>query len=169
MEQTVNTKGERKARKPKQHIIFDSEGNYGEDYCLCCGSKGFDCDCTRDNLEDERRNLDKELEGRILVIASLGLWNGRKQGYKTLGNNLNEIVDYFDCTEMKIYVEDGKVLGRGVHHDGTNHYEFREIREDRNIHNLLRKIYNADEDITRSQLNYYTKSLAPYVKNIYGW
>ena len=43
-------------------------------------------------FDDEYANLNKELDGRILVIADLGLWNGRKQGYKILGKNIHDIL-----------------------------------------------------------------------------
>lgn len=35
-------------------------------------------------LEDERVNLNVEVGEPILVIADLGLWNGRHQGYKEI-------------------------------------------------------------------------------------
>lgn len=34
-------------------------------------------------FDDEYANLNKKIDGRILVIADLGLWDGRKQGYKS--------------------------------------------------------------------------------------
>ena len=37
-------------------------------------------------LDDERLNLNKEIDGRILVIADIGRWDGRAQGYKILDN-----------------------------------------------------------------------------------
>ena len=37
-----------------------------------------------DYLDDERINLDIDLEKPILVIATLGLWNGIKSGYKEI-------------------------------------------------------------------------------------
>ena len=47
--------------------------------------------------DDARINLDKQLDGRILVIADLGLWNGRTQGYKILSSrNLNGIISSTD-------------------------------------------------------------------------
>ena len=42
-------------------------------------------------LYDEQMNLNKVVDGRILVIADLGLWNGCASGYKILGNNIKEI------------------------------------------------------------------------------
>jgi ribosomal protein L20A (L18A) len=119
-------------------------------------------------FDDERLNLDKKLDGRILCIADMGLWNGRKSGYKILGNNLNEVLTCgIGCDEKEVYCDGRNVLAKGYHHDGRNYVEFREIREDRNIENLLTKLYN-NEEVTRKEINYYTRSLRPYIKQIYG-
>lgn len=118
-------------------------------------------------LEDEHANLNKKTDGRILVIADLGLWNGRRQGYKILNENVNNI--FSTGEEYTEWYSDGyNIKAVASHHDGTNYYEYRVIREDRNINNLLDAIYNGEE-ITRKKLNYYTKSLHPYVAKIYGW
>lgn len=118
--------------------------------------------------EDEKDNLCKTLDGRILAIASLGLWDGRKSGYKILGNRLYEVIDSFGCDDYEVYFDGHNIKSTCHHHDGTNCMEFREIRENRNIQNLLDKIYNG-EDISRATINYYTKPLGKYVKEIYGW
>lgn len=118
-------------------------------------------------LDNEHTNLDKSIDGRILAIADLGLWNGRRQGYKILGNNANKIFDISE--DYNEYYSDGyNIKAACAHHDGTNYIEYRVIREDRNIQNLLDAIYNGEE-ITRKKLNYYTKSLHPYVAKVYGW
>ena len=119
-------------------------------------------------FDDEKLNLNKQLDGRILCIADMGLWNGRKSGYKILGNNLNEVLTCgIGCDEKEVYCDGRNVLAKGYHHDGRNYVEFREIREDRNIENLLDKIYSGQE-VTRKEINYYTRSLRPYIKKIYG-
>ena len=119
-------------------------------------------------FDDEQSNLFRTLDGRILAIADMGLWYGRRTGYKILGNNLNEVLTCgIGCDEKEIYCDGRNVLATGYHHDGRNHVEFREIREDRNIDNLLNKLYN-NEEVTRREINYYTKSLRPYVKQVYG-
>ena len=119
-------------------------------------------------LDDERMNLRKNLDGRILVIADLGLWDGRKQGYKIIGNKLSNIL-YDEHAEYIEWYSDGyNIKATAHHHDGTNFYLYREIREDKNIENLLDAIYNGEE-ISRSKLNYYTKSIHPYVASVYGW
>ena len=43
-------------------------------------------------LDDERCNLNKQVDGVIIVFGDLGLWNGRKQGYQILGNNIADIL-----------------------------------------------------------------------------
>ena len=118
-------------------------------------------------LSDERINLNKDLDGRILIIADLGLWNGRKQGYKILDENMASILsDNADYVEW--YGDGYNIRATAAHHDGTNHYLYRIIREDRNIDKLLDAIYNGKE-ISNNKLNYYTKSLYPAVAEIYGW
>ena len=119
-------------------------------------------------LDDERCNLNKEVDGRILVIADLGLWNGRKSGYKIIesGNIRDILSDRADYIEW--YGDGYNIRATAHHHDGTNNYLYRVIREDRNIDNLLDAIYNG-EGITSSKLNYYTKSLYKDVANVYGW
>lgn len=119
-------------------------------------------------LDDERMNLNKVVEGRILVIADLGLWDGRKSAYKIVGSgNIKDILGFtYDYAEF--YGDGYNIRGTEMHHDGTNHYLYRVIREERNIQNLLDAIYN-NEEITSSKLNYYTKSLYKDVAKVYGW
>lgn len=121
-------------------------------------------------LYDEKANLNHEVDGRILVIADLGFWNGRSSGYVIRKSNMKEIFNIngrgFDYAEF--YGDGYNIRGIEHHHDGTNYYLYRVIREDRNIDNLLEAIYNGEE-ISRSKLNYYTKSLYKDVAEVYGW
>lgn len=126
------------------------------------------CDTNDGYLDDERMNLNKVVDGRILVIADLGLWNGRRPGYQVIGTrNIKDILDVnYDYAEF--YGDGYNIRGTEVHHDGTNHYLYRIIREDRNIENLLNAICDGEE-ISKSKLNYYTRSLYKDVAKIYGW
>ena len=47
-------------------------------------------------LEDERMNLDIELEENIVILADLGLWFGRRDAYKEIGNNISEVLSTND-------------------------------------------------------------------------
>lgn len=118
-------------------------------------------------LDDERCNLNKKVDGRILIIGNIGRWNGRFQGYKILDNNISSILDT-ECDYAEWYSDGYNIKFTGEHHDGANYHTYRVIREDRNIDNLLASIY-AGEEITRKKLNYYTRSLHPYVAEVYGW
>ena len=118
-------------------------------------------------LWDERANLNKKIDGRILAIADLGRWNGRCSGYKILDNNISSILET-DCDYCEWYSDGYNIKFKGIHHDSTNYYEYRVIRENRNIENLLNDIYEGNQ-VSRKKLNYYTKSLHPYIADIYGW
>lgn len=118
-------------------------------------------------LDDERMNLNQYVDGRILVVADLGLWHGRRPGYKVLDGNVTNILSA-EAEYVEWYGDGYNIKATAHHHDGSNYYEYRVIREDRNIDNLLDAIYNGEE-ISRKKLNYYTKSLYPYVAKIYGW
>lgn len=119
-------------------------------------------------LDDERYNLNQEVEGRILVIGDLGLWYGRQPAYKIIDScNIKDILSV-DSDYAEFYGDGYNIRGTEAHHDGTNHYLYRVIREDRKIDNLLDDIWNGKE-ITRKKLNYYTKSLYKNVAEIYGW
>ena len=119
-------------------------------------------------LEDERINLNIKLDNPILVIVDLGLWNGRKQGYKMLKErNINSIL-YSNADEVEWYSDGYNIRAKEIHHDGTNYLLYREIKNMDNIDNFLNKIYN-NEEITNATLNYYTKSINKHVKDFYGW
>jgi len=119
-------------------------------------------------FSDEQENLNKQLDGNIIAIADLGLWNGRFSGYKIIGDNLNEIMSFGNHDYIKIYSDGYNIRKESSHHDGTNHILFRMVRNDRNIDYFTDMIYNK-KPITKNMLNYYTKSIEKNVRNIYGW
>lgn len=123
------------------------------------------------SYDDEYRyNLNKELDGKIIAIANIGLWNGRRSGYKLMGYNLNNILDSFSCDYIKVYADRYNIHSEASHHDGTHYVTFRMIKpnlSDEQVENFLNKVYNGthtSKDITR-----YTKSLVGEVNKVYGW
>ena len=122
------------------------------------------------NLEDERENLNIPTNGKILIIADLGLWNGRRTGYKFVDRkNINAILKS-DCDDVEWYCDGYNIKATAHHHDGTNYYEYREVREGKedSIENLLNRLYYG-KPVSRKMINYYTKSIAPQVNAVYGW
>lgn len=119
-------------------------------------------------LDDVRDNLNIKLDGDIIAIASLGLWDGRRQGYKLLkSRNIKDIFSS-ECDYVK-WFSDGKDLkSEQHHHDGTNFITYREVKSGVNIDKLTDSIYNG-ETISNRRLGYYTKSIIPRIKEVYGW
>ena len=124
-------------------------------------------------LEDERSNLNVQLPGPILVIGDLGLWYGRRMGYKEIpsGNICDCLYAGRDDLYSTWYVDKlGDMRCDAVHHDGTNHYLYRAykpgVRESQ-IDLLKEKLYRGIAtctDITRV-----TRRLGDDVARVYGF
>lgn len=177
----------------KKHIIWSSEidlkdwilktkENMESEYPFVCNAeecKGKDCyncntfycHCVDTNdryLEDERINLDVSLDGAVIAIASLGLWNGRKAGFRLLRPNLNAIFDIGE--DYNTYYADGRnVYAECTHHDGTNHILYRKVKANIDLDWLSNFIIKNNYELTPQQISKYTESLLPYVKKVYGW
>ena len=81
------------------------------------------------HFQDEENNLNKELNNDILVIASIGKWNGRVNGYRVISGNLQNIL-YQACGDYyHVYYDGYNILAKDCHHDGTNYYTFRVIKD----------------------------------------
>ena len=173
-EKLFRKKDQKKEKKKyADFIIHDDYLTYSLTRCLYDnGYKVKNCDFTiysspfSEYYDDEKINLNKILDGNIICIANLGLWNGKKSGYKILSDNLNNIFDV--CEDYnEFFIDNYDVKAKCTHHDGTNYYTFREIKQDVNIDILTDKIYNGN--FTQKDITRYTKSLKPYLKKIYGW
>lgn len=78
-------------------------------------------------LNDERLNLDKEVDGVIIAFADLGLWYGRRQGYKIIGNNIADILR--SPYDAEWFGDTYNIRGVEYHHDGTNHILYRVAKD----------------------------------------
>ena len=129
-------------------------------------------DMNNSYLDDERSNLNIKTEGRIICIADIGLWDGRKMGYKFYGHNIGECLYLTkDCEYGEFYVDGHNNLrSRQSHHDGTHYLLFREFKPEitsSQVDNFCWKVYNGkatSADITR-----YTRSLGKRIREVYGW
>lgn len=117
--------------------------------------------------DDERMNLNKELGNDIICIADVGRWDGRCRGLKVVGTNLNDIMQSFGCDNMGIEYDGVNVVGWGSHHDGSNSYVFREVKP--NAPESFKEKLEFNEYVSDDELMRNTRSLRPYVKEIYGW
>lgn len=132
----------------------------------------FICKLNNEYLYDERMNLNDFVDsGKIIVIADLGLWNGRCPGYHIIqSGNIRDCL-YSDCDYLHWYVDRyGDMRCTAHHHDGTNRYLYREVKPgitETQLGNLCEKIYQGT--FTRNDISRYTRKLGPYIQKIYGW
>nr|DAQ95542.1 MAG TPA: hypothetical protein [Caudoviricetes sp.] len=124
-------------------------------------------------LQDEKINLYKKLDGDIIVLANIGLWNGRKMGYRELySNNIADCICFEkNCDYAEWYVDQyGNFKSTQSHHDGTHYLLYRAWKKgitDEQKENVLNAIYN--DTISQRTLRRYTESLGKYIAAIYGW
>ena len=133
-------------------------------YELCCALND-------DYLDYERANLSVVLPNPIICIADIGLWNGRCMGYKLLeSGNIADCLWDPECDYCEWYVDRyNDLCFSGVHHDGTNHYLYRELRDlsDKQMENFLEKLRAGR--LTRCDINRYTTNIGSHIQRVYGW
>lgn len=122
-------------------------------------------------LDDERVNLDIQLAQPILVIADLGLWYGRRMGFKEIkSGNIRDCL-YDNCDYCTWFVDQrGDLRCHAIHHDGENHYLYRVRKEgvsDEQIEGLKWKLHCGKA--TRADLNRLTRRLGDEICRAYGW
>ena len=122
-------------------------------------------------LGDERMNLGVPVDGTILVIADLGLWDGHRQAYKEIHDgNLSDCLEYLHDSAEWYVTRDGEFCSKQVHHDGTNRYVYRKIKDgvtEDMIADLEDKIY--DNIATQNDIDKVTEKLGGEVAKVYGW
>lgn len=123
-------------------------------------------------LVAERMNLHIHLDNPILVIQTLGLWNGTSiRCSMTHRDAIGDLLErFFDGNSFYVEPDTGDLVGEAYHHDGTNYYRFREISADAandDIDDLMYKIVNG-QDYT-DDLARLTKSLGGRIAKTYGW
>ena len=124
-------------------------------------------------LGDERINLDVQLSQPILVVGDLGLWYGRRMGYKEIdsGNIRDCLVFGQDDVYSTWYVDRrGDFCCDAVHHDGTNHYLYRAYKDgvsEVQIDLLKEKLYHGTA--TRADITRITRRLGDDIAKVYGF
>lgn len=119
---------------------------------------------------NELDNLDNELPERVIAIADLGLWSGRRKGYKIMSTNLNSVLDACGGDYLKVYTDRYDVKSEAVHHDGVNYITYRMLKpnlSETQIDNFLNKL--ASGNFSKKDISRYTTSLKNKINQIYGW
>ena len=124
-----------------------------------------------DYLDDERVNLNIQLSQPILVIGDLGLWYGRRSGYKEIeSGNIRDCL-YADTDYSTWYVDRlGDLRCDAIHHDGTDHYLYRAYKDgvrESQIDLLKDKLYRGIA--TRADVTRITRRLGDDISRVYGF
>ena len=124
-----------------------------------------------DYLDDERTNLNIQLSQPILVIGDLGLWYGRRSGYKEIeSGNIRDCL-YADTDYSTWYVDKlGDLRCDAIHHDGTDHYLYRAYKDgvrESQIDLLKDKLYRGIA--TRADVTRITRRLGDDIARVYGF
>ena len=123
-------------------------------------------------LDDERSNVEfyeKQYGAKTyVVLADLGLWNGRAEGGKIIKGLWNAISKCFEDYNH-IYEYRRRLYVDAIHHDGTNHFQIKELTpvgidymenhpymSDRELHQRLFKDSHYSHEVT-------------IFKKMYGW
>ena len=129
------------------------------------------CEMNDNYLDDERMNLNVTLPHAIICIADMGLWNGRHMGYHMIEScNIADCLYDPECDYCTWYVDRyNDLCFSGAHHDGTNRYLYRELRDlsDKQMKNFIDKLHTGR--LTRRDIRRYTTSVGIHVNKVYGW
>ena len=130
------------------------------------------CEINAEYLGDEKANLNIDVGEEIIIIADLGLWDGRHQAYKLL--HKTNIADCLTGTcgdYVTWFVDDrGDLMCRDIHHDGTNLYTYRAWKP--GISHAQRSYFMQKVAIgkaTRKDITRYTQRIGNKVADVYGW
>lgn len=168
-------------RKPKKHVIVpDTYDNIFSNAVMDDlkelypdASLALLDELATDLYFDNRRLLmntfaDTIFPTDVICIAELGLWDGVHHAFRIFDAPTLDELFYSDrdIEEAEWYVDEYNDLRCDAHHhDGTNHYLYRQIRSE--IGPMARRnFYDKIQagTLTRKDLNHYTIALGPIVK-----
>lgn len=121
-----------------------------------------------DDIEGEVKWHDER--GSYLIIASLGLWNGRFDGGKIINGYLTKVIRACFEDYNKVYWQDKNLKVEATHHDGTNYFIIKKLT-DRGIEFYNNHYYDYDDRTMHQKLfrdAHYSHSV-DFFARIYGW
>lgn len=100
----------------------------------------------------------------ILCIANVGTWHGRVYGHKIIHCDNLAAIFHTNCDQAKWYVNRYKNLCfYGIHHDGSNSYTYRELKDGVDSREFEERLFNATEsdnpNSVKNLIARYTQSL----------
>ena len=83
------------------------------------------------DFDDEYQRLTEFFDGKKLIIfGKIQRWNGYNNGFNVY-DSFDECFQFAtkDCDFIKLYDENGHFYITSSHHDGTNHYEIKILKD----------------------------------------
>lgn len=139
------------------------------------GVLGYVTDINNDYLEDEKGNLDCPVSGEILCIGERNLWNGTVfEVSRVQGDNLTDCLNSRTrgADDVEFYVEKDtlELKQNDYHHDGTNHFTYREVKAgvtEEQLDEFFKKCYT--DKVTQADIDKITEPMGKYVQKVYGF
>lgn len=84
-----------------------------------------------DDAQYELDDIQEKINGNyILMYGTFGGWMGRERGAKVMQGKLSDMMYSSGSDYYKIYIdENGELVNKNSHHDGTNYYKYRMFNE----------------------------------------
>ena len=127
---------------------------------------------------NERRRLRLEISAMlavqsdlpILVIADKADFGNRSHRECSVlaGDRLSEILECREGLSTTFYSDGHDIRCEDITEHGTNFYLFREVTNLKGLHSFISMVQRGDP-FTESQLDQYTRSVAPQVHQLLGW
>ena len=123
-------------------------------------------------LDDEYANITfyEEEHGAktYVILADLGLWNGRAEGGKIIKGLWNAISKCFEDYNH-IYEYRRRLCVDAIHHDGTNHFQIKELTP-KGLEYVENHPYMSDRELHERLFkdSHYSHEVTLF-KTIYGW
>lgn len=150
--------------------MLGDEETRKKEYCACCDIAPEDVD--EEEFEDWCYNWQhsfwKDLlsftqaNQQVLVVADLGLWNGRRDGGRTGDFHNLLFTACEDYNTLYYYPKDGHMALEAIHHDGTNYYKIYGLSAE-GKHYVNSHQYDDDRTVHNHLLHNKSKYLCPIV------
>ena len=109
----------------------------------------FAYELNNDYLDDERCNLDKEVDGYIIAMAfrssaRYGVWGGHgSKGYKLCGTNVSDILTS-RSDDAEWYGDGNNIRGEFSDHDGSDSVIYRVAKSEEDAGRIAEKIWSGE-------------------------
>ena len=123
-------------------------------------------------LDDERSNVEfyEKQHGQktYIILADLGLWDGRAEGVQIIKGLWNAISKCFEDYNH-IYEYRRRLCVDAIHHDGTNHFQIKELTP-KGLEYVENHPYMSDRELHERLFkdSHYSHEVTMF-KKMYGW